>query len=405
MNVVVGQSGGPTSVINASLAGVYAAAVAAGAEKVYGMRNGISGLLKERLVVLNDLLKSEREIELLKHTPACYLGSCRYKLKSVEKCEEEYEKIFSVLEKYSIDCFFYIGGNDSMDTVAKLSAYAAKIGSGIRFVGVPKTIDNDLTETDHTPGYGSAAKFVATTIKELVRDCSIYEAEALTVVEIMGRNAGWLTAAAALAKGEDCEGADMIFLPEVPFSMDGFVEKVATLLKRKKALVVAVSEGVKLADGRYVCELASADQKEDVFGHKQLTGTALFLANEMAHRLSIKTRAIELSTLQRCAAHLSSATDVEEAYEVGMGAVKAALAGRTGVAAIFTRTSNVPYRCGVSIAEIDKIANMEKTVPLSWIHEDGTGLTEEYIKYAMPLIQGEMSPIYENGLPCHLVLK
>ena len=183
------------------------------------------------------------------------------------------------------------------------------------------------------------------------------------------------------------------------------MEKVSTLLRTKKALVVAVSEGVKLADGRYVCELASADQKEDVFGHKQLTGTALFLANEMARRLSIKTRAIELSTLQRCAAHLSSATDVEEAYEVGMGAVKAALAGRTGVAAIFTRTSNVPYRCGVSIAEIDKIANMEKTVPLSWINEDGTGLTEEYIKYAMPLIQGEMSPIYENGLPCHLVLK
>ncbi len=405
MNVVVGQSGGPTSVINASLAGVYAAAVAAGAEKVYGMRNGISGLIEERLVVLNDFLKGEREIELLKRTPACYLGSCRYKLKAVEKCEEEYKKIFAVLEKYEIGCFFYIGGNDSMDTVAKLAAYGEKIGSPIRFVGVPKTIDNDLTETDHTPGYGSAAKFVATTMKELVRDCSIYELEAVTVVEIMGRNAGWLTAAAALAKGEDCEGVDLIYLPEVPFSMDGFMEKVSTLLKSKKALVVAVSEGVKLADGRYVCELASADQKEDVFGHKQLTGTALFLAGELARKLSIKTRAIELSTLQRSAAHISSATDVQEAYEVGKGAVQAALAGRTGVAAIFTRTSNKPYRCGVSIAEIEKIANMEKTVPLSWITEDGTGLTEEYIEYAKPLIQGEMPPMYENGLPCHLVLK
>ena len=405
MNAVVGQSGGPTSVINASLAGVYAAAVSAGVEKVYGMCNGITGLLQERLVVLNELLMGEREIELLKHTPACYLGSCRYKLKSAEKCQEEYEKIFSVLKKYDIGYFFYIGGNDSMDTVAKLAAYGKKIGSDIRFVGVPKTIDNDLMETDHTPGYGSAAKYVAATVKELVRDCSIYNVEALTVVEVMGRNAGWLTAAAALAKGEDCEGADMIYLPEVPFSFEDFVEKVSTRLKEKKALVVAVSEGIKLADGRYVCELASADQKEDVFGHKQLTGTALFLANELANRLSIKTRAIELSTLQRCAAHLSSRTDVEEAYRVGEGAVAAAVAGRSGVAAIFVRTSNQPYRCEVATMEIDKIANLEKTVPISWITEDGTGLTEEYLEYAHPLIQGELTPMYENGLPCHLILK
>ena len=403
MNVVVGQSGGPTAVINSSLAGVYKAAIELGAEKVYGMNNGIGGLLKENLVVLNDLLNSDESIELLKRTPACYLGSCRHKLKKAEDNLAEYEKIFSVLEKYDIGWFFYIGGNDSMDTVAKLSAYASKIGSKIRFVGVPKTIDNDLTVTDHTPGYGSAAKFVATTVKELVRDCMIYDLRSLTIVEIMGRNAGWLTAASALAKGDDCEGVDMICLPEVAFDLDVFFAQISALLEKKQNLVIAVSEGIKLADGRYVCELADESRAVDVFGHKQLTGTAAFLASAVAGKLKIKTRAIELSTLQRCASHIASLTDIDEAFEVGAAAVKAAAEGKTGVAATINRVSDEPYRAEMGVAEIDKIANQEKSIPREWINEDGTGMLAPYFTYARPLIQGELVPVYENGLPKHLV--
>ena len=403
MNVVVGQSGGPTAVINSSLAGVYKAAIELGAEKVYGMNNGIGGLLKEDLVVLNDFLNTDESIELLKRTPACYLGSCRHKLKKAEDNLAEYEKIFSVLEKYDIGWFFYIGGNDSMDTVAKLSAYASKIGSKIRFVGVPKTIDNDLTVTDHTPGYGSAAKFVATTVKELVRDCMIYDLRSLTIVEIMGRNAGWLTAASALAQGNDCEGVDMICLPEVPFDLDVFFERISALLEKKSNLVIAVSEGIKLADGRYVCELADESRAVDVFGHKQLTGTAAFLASAVAGKLNIKTRAIEFSTLQRCASHIASLTDIDEAFEVGAAAVKAAAAGKTGVAATINRVSDEPYRAEMGVAEIDKIANQEKSIPREWINEDGTGMLAPYFTYARPLIQGELVPVYENGLPKHLV--
>ncbi|MBE7080111.1 MAG: 6-phosphofructokinase [Clostridiales bacterium] len=405
MNVVVGQSGGPTVAINASLAGVYQAAVQAGADKVYGMRNGISGFLQERLVVLNEILYNEEKIELLKRTPACFLGSCRYKLKSAEKSEEEYQKIFEILTKYEIDCFFYIGGNDSMDTVDKLSAYGKKIGSKVRFVGVPKTIDNDLMVTDHTPGYGSAAKYVATVIKELVRDTEIYDLKAVTIVEIMGRNSGWLTAAAALAKGDDCNGADMIFLPEIPFTMENFFQKIEERLQVKKNLIIAVSEGVKLPDGRYVCELAACGQGEDVFGHKQLTGTALFLAGECGKRFGIKTRAIELSTPQRAASHIASLTDIEESCRVGGEAVAAAMNGQSGVAAIFVRASDKPYCCETGVADIHEIANLEKTVPVEWINADGTDLTEAYLTYARPLIQGELTPYFVDGLPQHLVLK
>jgi 6-phosphofructokinase 1 len=386
------------------LAGVFIGAKEAGAEKIYGMQNGIQGFLQEKFIRLDELLTDEK-VELLKRTPACYLGSCRYKLKSAETSEEEYKKIFRILEKYDIGCFFYIGGNDSMDTVMKLSAYGKKIGSKIRFVGVPKTIDNDLMITDHTPGYGSAAKFVATVIKELVRDTEIYDLKSVTIVEIMGRNSGWLTAAAALAKGDDCNGADMIFLPEKPFTMEDFFAKIIACLQVKNNLVIAVSEGVKLPDGRYVCELASCAQDEDVFGHKQLTGTALFLAGECAKQLGVKTRAIEISTLQRAASHLASLTDIEESCQVGKAAVVAAFAGQSGVAATFVRTSDAPYCCEMGIVAIEEIANREKVVPLEWIDEDGTGLTEEYLTYARPLIQGELTPYFENGLPKHLVLK
>lgn len=402
MNVVVGQSGGPTVAINASLVGVYEAALKLGAKKIYGMQNGISGLLEERFVPLHELL-DERKAELLKRTPACYLGSCRYKLRRAEENAEEYERIFAILKKYEIDCFFYIGGNDSMDTVCKLAAYGEKIGSSVRFVGVPKTIDNDLMETDHTPGYGSAAKFVATCVKEIVRDVAIYDVKSVTLVEIMGRNAGWLTAASALAKGADCEGADLIYLPELPFDTESFLEKIVELQKTKKSLVVALSEGIKTADGRYVCESSAGEQTEDVFGHKQLTGSARFLAELCAKRLGIKTRAIELSTLQRCAAHLSSLTDITEAYEVGVAAVRAAAEGKTGVAVTLVRVSSAPYRVTTGVVKIESVANREKLVPVEWIDVVNAGMLPTFTEYALPLIQGELPPVFEGGLPTHLV--
>lgn len=400
MNVVVGQSGGPTSVINASLAGVFVGAKQAGADKVYGMQNGIQGFLQEKFIRLDEVLTDEK-VELLKRTPACYLGSCRYKLKPAEKDASDYEKIFAILAKYQIDCFLYIGGNDSMDTVAKLSAYGKKIGSPVRFVGVPKTIDNDLMITDHTPGYGSAAKFVATAMKELVCDSTIYDLYSVTIVEIMGRNAGWLTAASALAKDEDCEGVDMICLPETPFTLDEFIGRVAELLKEKKSLVIAVSEGVKLPDGRYVCELAS-EASEDVFGHKNLTGTASFLASVCAKELKTKTRAIELSTLQRCAAHIASLTDVNEAFEVGRYALNAAVSGQSCVAGVLIRDNDSPYICRAGVAPVDEIANFEKTVPLGWIDRENWSLREQFLVYARPLIMGELAHTYENGLPKHI---
>lgn len=400
MNVVVGQSGGPTAVINASLAGVYQAALSLGAEKIYGMQHGVQGFLEERLVDLKEVLK-DGDAELLKRTPASYLGSCRYKLKPAEQEDEDYKKIFAVLDKYQIGCFLYIGGNDSMDTVAKLSAYGKKIGSDVRFVGVSKTIDNDLTLTDHTPGYGSAAKFVATTMKELVCDSTIYDTYSVTVVEVMGRNAGWLTAASALAKGEDCDGVDMICLPESPFTLEGFIDRVKVLLSKKKSLVIAVSEGVKLPDGRYVCELAN-EAKEDVFGHKQLTGTAQFLASVCARELKTKTRAIELSTLQRCASHIASKTDVDEAFEVGRYAMNAAWQGESGVAGVLIRKGNDPYTCVAETADVHQIANQEKCIPSAWIDTENWGVNAEFMAYAAPLIQGELAPMYQNGLPKHI---
>lgn len=402
MNVIVGQSGGPTAVINSSLAGVYQAAIKAGAEKVYGMENGIAGLLQERLIDLNKVFDEEMKIELLKRTPSSFLGSCRYKLKKLEESTAEYEKVFSILEKYDIGWFFYIGGNDSMDTIAKLSAYAKKIGSKIRFVGVPKTIDNDLMITDHTPGYGSAAKFVATVMKEIIRDATVYGTNYITIVEIMGRNAGWLTAASALARGEDCEGVDMICLPEIPFNVDEFIKRVETIQKEKKAVVIAVSEGIKLSDGRYVCELADNVQDVDSFGHKKLTGTAAFLANECAKRLQTKTRAIELSTLQRCAGHLTSRTDITEAYQVGGAAVLAAANGQSGVAITLVRISDKPYQWTTGTVEIEKIANFEKKIPVEWINDSHTDMLPAFFYYARPLIQGELPPFFVDGLPYHI---
>ena len=405
-NVIVGQSGGPSSVINSSLAGVYCRAKELGADKVYGMRNGIQGFLDERLVDLGEILKSEAEVEMLKKTPAAFLGSCRFKLPDAEKKPEVFEKIFALLNKYEIKVFIYIGGNDSMDTIRKLADYGLATGSEIRFVGAPKTIDNDLAETDHTPGFGSAAKFIATMAKEAIRDEVVYSTNrTIYVMEIMGRNAGWLTAAAALARGEDNPGPDLIYLPEVPFDMNAFLEKVGALLKKKNNIMIAVSEGIHDDKGTFICEYAAADKAVDAFGHKQMGGTATYLCSVCEEKFGCKTRAIELSTLQRCAAHLASQTDVDEAFASGAKAVEAALSGRTALMATLNRAGEDPYRCEIGLADVHYISNVERLVPREWISEDGDDVTEDFVRYALPLIQGESWPVMENGLPKHLVLK
>lgn len=401
-NVIVGQSGGPTAVINSSLVGVFKTAKDRGAKKVYGMLHGIQGLLEERYVDLEDHIKSDLDIELLKRTPSAYLGSCRYKLPEIYEDQEIYKKIFAILNKLEIEYFFYIGGNDSMDTIKKLSDYSILNGSKIRFMGVPKTIDNDLAATDHTPGYGSAAKYIGAITKEVIRDGLVYDQQNVTLLEIMGRNAGWLTGAAALAKCEDCEGPDMIFMPEITFDVDSFMKKVADLHKRKKSVVVAISEGVKVADGRYVCELTDNIDYVDAFGHRQLTGTARYLAEKISNEVGCKTRAIEFNSLQRCASHIVSRVDITEAFQVGGAAVKAAFEGETGKMIILKRISDDPYICVTDIYDVHKVANVEKKVPREWINEEGDFVTEDFVNYIRPLIQAELTPIMVDGLPRHL---
>ena len=403
-NVIVGQSGGPTAAINSSLAGVYRTAKDRGAKKVYGMLHGIQGLMQEKYIDLSDHIKTELDAELLKRTPAAFLGSCRYKLPAIHEDQSVYEKIFAILDKLDIEAFIYIGGNDSMDTIKKLSDYAIITGHPTRFVGCPKTIDNDLALTDHTPGFGSAAKYIGTSMKEIIRDsfCLEYSKGLVSIVEIMGRNAGWLTGACALAAGEDCEGPDMIYLPELPFDIAEFGRRVRELLEKKPAVVVAVSEGIRTADGKYVCELGNSVDFVDAFGHKQLSGTASYLASYIAGEIGCKTRAIELSTLQRSASHCSSRVDILEAYQVGGAAVKAADEGDSGKMVVLQRLSDDPYQCGTEVKDVHKIANDEKLVPREWVTEDGTYVTGEFISYVRPLIQGDVSPVMVDGIPRHL---
>lgn len=402
-NVIVGQSGGPTCVINSSLAGVYKTAKDLGIEKVYGMLHGIKGFMENEYIDLDEKLPHNIDIDLLKRTPASYLGSCRYKLPEICADRSVYEKIFAKLKELDIGYFFYIGGNDSMDTIKKLSDYAKEINSEIRFVGVPKTIDNDLAITDHTPGFGSAAKYIATTLKELVCDCRIYDCPAVTIVEIMGRNAGWLTAAAGLVRGEDCEGVDLIFLPEKVFDVNFFMKRVKEVVAAKKYCVVALSEGVRIADGRFVCELSADDAAVDAFGHKMMSGSAKYLETLVKNEMGIKARAIEISTLQRCASHFASLTDIEEAFDCGAAAVRAAVIdNETGKVVCMNRISEVPYKITYDLADVHNIANVEKTVPLEWITFDY--VTEEAVSYIRPLIQGELNPIINDGLPRQIKL-
>ncbi len=403
-NVIVGQSGGPTAAINSSLAGVYRTAIDRGANKVYGMLHGIQGLLDEKYIDLSEHIRTGLDVELLKRTPAAFLGSCRYKLPGIHEDKGVYEKIFAILDKLDIEAFIYIGGNDSMDTIKKLSDYAILTGHQTRFIGCPKTIDNDLALTDHTPGYGSAAKYIGTSMKEIIRDsfCLEYPKGLVTIVEIMGRNAGWLTGAAALSKGEDCEGPDLIYLPELTFDIQTFRTKVEQLLKKKTSVVVAVSEGIRTGDGKYVCELGKDINFVDSFGHKQLSGTASYLASFIAGELGCKTRAIEFSTLQRAGSHSASRVDILEAYQVGGAAVKAADEGDSGQMVVLQRISDDPYQCATAVKDVHKIANDEKCVPREWINKDGTYVTDDFITYVRPLIQGDVAPVMVDGIPRHL---
>lgn len=402
-NVIVGQSGGPTAVINSSLLGVFKVSKDNGAGKVYGMLHGIEGLLKRQYVDLSDHIRSELEVEILKRTPSSFLGSCRFKLPEPDSDTEIYEELFDILKELDVKHFFYIGGNDSMDTIKKLSYYGRKIGSDITFIGVPKTIDNDLAVTDHTPGYGSAAKYIASVMKEIIRDSTIYDLESVTVVEIMGRNAGWLTAASVLSKGEDCPGPDLIYLPEAVFDYNEFISRIEAVRKEKKSVVVAVSEGIKTKDGRYVSE-TDRPGYEDSFGHNILGGTALKLADLIGAELGIKARGIELSTLQRCASHIASRRDITEAYMAGADAVKLASQGESGKMVIFKRIDDDPYNIVTEPYDVNMIANKEKLVPKEWIINDGTYVSKEFINYAAPLIIGELSPFMVEGLPRHLYI-
>ena len=401
-NAIVGQSGGPTAAINATLAGVIRGAMGnldiIG--KIYGMCNGIEGFLEERIVDLSAICNNEETLSTLELTPAAALGSCRKKLKSVEADEATYNRLLELFKKYDIRYFFYIGGNDSMDTVLKLSKFMNDHDYEMRVIGVPKTVDNDLALTDHTPGFGSAAKFVATTIKEIKRDINVYTVKAVTIVEIMGRDAGWLTASSALPTITG-DAPDLIYLPEAPFDPEQFISDVNKALDQHPAVLIAVSEGIKLENGEYVGASASA---VDAFGHKALSGAGKVLENLVKNRIGCKVRSIELNLPQRCAGHISSLTDINESVLTGKSSVAHAINGDTGKMIIMTRNNAAEYSVSFESADISKIANEVKKVPSNYINDRFNGVTEECIEYLSPLIVGEVSPIYENGMPKHFTL-
>jgi 6-phosphofructokinase len=392
-NAVFGQSGGPTSVINASAAGVFQEALKQeNIVKVYGAAHGIRGILDE---VLYDIGQEDsKELDLLKTTPSSALGSVRYKLANPDKDDTDYKRILEVFKKYNIRYFFYNGGNDSMDTCNKISKFMQKAGYECRVMGVPKTIDNDLWATDHCPGFGSAAKFIATTTMEIFLDARVYDTPMITVLEVMGRNAGWLTAATALAASKGY-GPDLIYLPEVPFSMEKFLSDVEKVYKKNGKVIVAVSEGCKDEQGRYIPEMVKDNLVKDAFGHAQLGGAASVLAEAVKEKFGTKVRGIEFSLMQRCAAHIASLTDINEAYMAGQEAVRAACAGITDKMIAFERVSSNPYKCVTKLVNLSDVANTEKKLPAEWIINDGTFVSDDFVQYALPLIQG--SPEYTDS--------
>ena len=400
-NVLVAQSGGPTSAINASLAGVLKATIYSGEfDRCYGAINGILGVLSENYLDLTDKVENVSDfIKVLTHTPAMYLGSCRFKLPEYRDDDSSYSFIFSQFKKLNIGAFFYIGGNDSMDTVLKLSNYAREIESDIKIIGVPKTIDNDLCHTDHTPGFGSAAKYIASSILEIAHDTFIYAVKSVTIVEIMGRDAGWLTAAAALARNNYSSAPHLIYLPEVAFDKEQFLADVRNELSKQNNVIIAVSEGIRDKNGNYI---TSSKAMADTFGHQQLSGAGKALEFLVKENIDVKVRSVEINVLQRCAAHMASKTDLDESFAQGEKAVELASEGQAGCMVVLNRISNKPYQVEYGYAQIEEIANEAKSVPIAWISESGNDVKEELINYLKPLIIGEVEQYYENGLPKYL---
>lgn len=397
-NLIVGQSGGPTAVINSSLYGVVSEGLLQDSiGHVYGMVNGIEGFLAGRVLDFQEVFKGN-DLEKLKTTPGAYLGSCRYKLPE-DLNDPVYPQLFQKFEELDIGYFFYIGGNDSMDTVSKLSRYAEKINSPIRVIGEPKTIDNDLVLTDHTPGFGSAARYVASTVREIVTDANVYETKSVTIVEIMGRHAGWLTAAGALARKYTGDNPLLIYLPETAFDQEAFLSKVQECFEKNPNVIVCVSEGIHDEKGTFICEYDNS-VGTDSFGHKMLAGCGKYLENLVRSRLGVKARSVELNVSQRCSSAMMSAADQQEAVAAGQFGVRCALKGETGKMVSYVRDSNVPYRMRLGLEDVNLICNKEKTVPLEWISEDGSDITQDFITYALPLIQGTVEvPLGTDGLP------
>lgn len=409
LNCMVAQSGGPTVAINASLAGTISGTIKSeNYHAIYGSINGILGILHDNILNLSELASADSNyLSILKHSPAMYLGSCRFKLPNYKDDDSSYNYIFRQFEKYNIGAFFYIGGNDSMDTVLKLSNYARIIESNVKIIGIPKTIDNDLMMTDHTPGFGSAAKYIATSLLEIAHDTFIYAVKSVTIVEIMGRDAGWLTAASALARNEYCDAPHLIYLPEVTFDKNKFLLSVQALLQTHNNVIVAISEGIHDADGNYI---SATDSKEDTFGHSQLSGAGKTLEYLIKDNINVKVRSVEINVLQRCAAHIASQTDLDESFHLGETAVVLATTGITASMVTLERTSNSPYTINYSHAQIQNIANEAKSVPVSWINQNGNDILPPLKEYLAPLIQGEPTISYQNGLPIymnvsHLILK
>ena len=406
-NLLVAQSGGPTAAINATLSGVIDAAIKSGSVgEVFGACYGIQGVLEENFVNLTQKVDSAEKRDMLSRTPAAALGSCRFKLKDINEDDSQYKQIIDIFHKHNIGYFIYIGGNDSMDTVYKISEYCKKNNvDDVKVIGAPKTIDNDLCGIDHCPGFGSAAKYIATVFSELEREAVVYDTKNVIIVEMMGRHAGWLTAAAALAEGKNDQVPYLIYLEERTFSIDKFIADVKAALNTHTAVMVAVSEGVHDENGRYICEQAQDKIEKDVFGHTKLTGTGKVLEEAVRDQIGCKVRSIELNLLQRCASHVMSKIDIEESQELGAYAVKYAVEGISGQMSSLVRKDTEDYQVEYTSVDIKQVANMEKKVPVEWINEDGNGVKEDMIKYLKPLVQGEISNIYVDGVPQYMLLK
>lgn len=404
-NMLVAQSGGPSAAINATITGVIDAGIASDqVGHVYGARNGIKGVLNENFVNLDEVCDTKEKRDLLSVTPAAALGSCRWKLKDPKENAEEFEEIIRILRKNNIGYFVYTGGNDSMDTVYKLSIYCKENNiDDIKVMGAPKTIDNDLGETDHCPGFGSAAKFIATAFTEIACDCFVYDVPSVTIVEVMGRNAGWLTASSALARTEERRVPQLIYLCEKVFDEEKFIEDVNKALEKENNIIVAVSEGVKDATGHYVGEETKSG-KEDAFGHKYLSGIGKYLEGLVGNRIGCKVRSVELNILQRCAGYMLSETDIIESRNLGAFAAVSAIRGESGKMSALKRICDDPYQVEIELADLSKIANFEKKVPMEWINEEGNDIKDDLLTYLKPLIQGKVQIPYENGVPRHFIL-